>query len=696
MGIGAAFATGLVQGFSENIDKEQARRDKQRDRVNAYQDYAVKAMIEGKASEAGLNAVKDLVKKANTQIDSMEPIGPFGKRGKDIALDMASIQGALGDATDYNFKIPGSKSGNFLGFSQADGKGSANDSYAFLAEYSTKITDPKIQQKLRDDPILARNVQNTLAAMQMRIVSNDIGKILASGKNDVSGYVTPELFGLSPTSPYQALAIHNKLMKELEIPIPSITDIVEDAKSNLGQSGGSGGSVDSSDTGDLTIATVIEPQKGGDDGEQIVGYQVGSLQVRPEDMPIYMGLAKKLGVPVKSVVGGALPLYNYWVGKDGNGLPVSGDRQYFDFLGMEPEQKRYALSASIQLASYPGVSSLDPEIGLYKLGYDAEGDKAILDFNNVLNSTKASTFTQFVMAIAPYMTFNKEKTQVKVFGYKTQDKSLSRSKYVLRKRYGDLAESTEKLSMGFLINELKNKETAMAALKTLQQKRADLEDPEVYASFKKAMGVAFGGKGSIREAIAKDLLGWGVVEEQTTNLSDDFLASLDRGIEEKRSSGGEALAELEAMRISLAFQLARAADPSGRLSNQDVQQQLDRLGAGFNTKEQAVRKIQVVVDELSRDIDKLKVFVTYGRGNAVLTANEAKIIDAAFAVDYVRNRANALNQSPKTGGDGSKPIIADEYIINNNGSVMDKDFNTVDDPALIDAIKKAKAAKVKA
>ena len=64
MGIGAAFATGLVQGFSDNIDKEQARRDKQRDRVNAYQDMAYKAVLEGTATEAGLNAVKELVKKA--------------------------------------------------------------------------------------------------------------------------------------------------------------------------------------------------------------------------------------------------------------------------------------------------------------------------------------------------------------------------------------------------------------------------------------------------------------------------------------------------------------------------------------------------------------------------------------------------------------------------------------------------------
>jgi len=508
MGIGAAFGIGLVKGFSDNIDKEQARRDKQRDRVNGWEDFAVQAVTTGKATDAGLIAVRNLVKKANLQMDSMEPIGPFGKRGRDVALDLASIQGALGDATDYNFKIPGSTKNSFLGFSIADGKGSPNDSFAFLNEYSNMITRPEIQEKLKKDTVLAQNVQNMLSGMQMRIVSSDMGKILSSGKGDLSGYLTPELFGISPTSPYQALAIHNKIMKDLGIPVPSVTDTVDSAKSNLGQSGGSVGSGDSSDTGDLTIATVIEPQKGGDDGEQIVGYKVGNLQVRPEDMPIFMGLAKKLGVPVKSVVGGALPLYNYWVGVDGNGLPLSGDRQYFDFLGMEPSQKRDALSASIQLSSYPGVSSLDPEIGLYKLGYDKEGDKAILDFNNVLNSTKATTFTQFVMAIAPYMTFNKEKNEVKVFGFQTQDKGLTRANYVLKKRYGKLAGTTEKLTMGFLSKELKNKETAMVALKALQQKEQTLTTRKYMPHSKKQWVLRLGVRVVLEKQLQMTFLVW--------------------------------------------------------------------------------------------------------------------------------------------------------------------------------------------
>ena len=680
MGIGAAFATGLLKGFSDNMDKEGLRRQAMRDRFDGYETMAVDAVLKGNATTGGLDAIRNLVKKANTEIDSMEPIGPFGARGKDVTMDMAKVQSAMKSASDYNFKIPGSNAGSFLGFNIADGKGSPNDSYAFLNEYSTMITRPEIQEKLRKDRILAQNVQNTLSGMQQRVISNDIGKILSAG-GDKSSYVTPEIFGKSSTTPYQGLTLHNNLMNELGIGQPSIADLF----------GGSNESeTNQVDSGNTFISTVVEPVM---DGDTVTGYQVGTVQLAEGDMPFFQGIAKNLGVPAQPIQG-KMSLYNYWVGIDGNGIAIPPSKQYFNFLGMQPSQKKDALSASIQLASYPGISALDPEQGLYKLGYNEEGDKAILDFNNTLNSTKAKTFTQFVMSIAPYMTFDKETNEVKIPGFRSQDLGFSRSDYVLRKRYGKLAGSTEKLTMGFLSTELKNKETAMAALSDLQKKRAKMEDPEIYESFKRSMRILFGGEGSLRTAISKDLLGLGVVEEQTADLSDDYLKSLEAGIERQRSKGGSELAELEAMRISLAFQLARAADPSGRLSNQDVQQQLDRLGAGFLSKQDAVAKIQVVMNELDRDIKKLKVFVTYGQGNAVLTPNEAKIIDAAFAVDYVRNRANALNQSTKTGGDGSQPIIADEYTIQGDGTVIDNNFETVTDPALIEAVKKAKAPKV--
>lgn len=103
MGIGAAFATGLVKGFSDNIDKEQARRDKERDRLAGYEATIAQAMMEEEPNYAGINAVKKMVTKARTQMDSLEPIGPFGKRGRDVVMDLTSLQSSLANVGDNRF-----------------------------------------------------------------------------------------------------------------------------------------------------------------------------------------------------------------------------------------------------------------------------------------------------------------------------------------------------------------------------------------------------------------------------------------------------------------------------------------------------------------------------------------------------------------------------------------------------------------
>ena len=103
MGIGAAFATGLVKGFSDNIDREQARRDKESARLAGYEDAIAKAMMEETPNYAGINAVRKMVTKARSQMDSLEPIGPFGKRGRDVVMDLTSLQSSLANVGDNRF-----------------------------------------------------------------------------------------------------------------------------------------------------------------------------------------------------------------------------------------------------------------------------------------------------------------------------------------------------------------------------------------------------------------------------------------------------------------------------------------------------------------------------------------------------------------------------------------------------------------
>ena len=128
------------------------------------------------------------------------------------------------------------------------------------------------------------------------------------------------------------------------------------------------------------------------------------------------------------------------------------------------------------------------------------------------------------------------------------------------------------------------------------------------------------------------------------DFSEDFLAGLQAQMERARGRGvneeGIAYAELMSLKIGLAFKMARAADPSGRLSNQDVLQQLERLGTDFDTAEQVVAKIGVVVDEFESKYKKLDVLVKYGRGDGGrLSATKKAVIEAAVAYDHVSRQA---------------------------------------------------------
>jgi hypothetical protein len=80
---------------------------------------------------------------------------------------------------------------------------------------------------------------------------------------------------------------------------------------------------------------------------------------------------------------------------------------------------------------------------------------------------------------------------------------------------------------------------------------------------------------------------------------------------------GMAAAKAEAAQVALAIAMARAADPAGRLSNQDFEVQLARLGAaGFvgNTMAEVQQKLNDISTEFARDLKRVTVM------NEVLTS----------------------------------------------------------------------------
>ena len=109
MGIGAAFASGLVRGFTRNIEMEQQRRLADRQKVDALETLVAEAVMKGgdDVNINGVNQVKDMITSARQTLDSRQPIDLFGRATDGLDLDMSKLSMDLTAATKYNSTLKG-------------------------------------------------------------------------------------------------------------------------------------------------------------------------------------------------------------------------------------------------------------------------------------------------------------------------------------------------------------------------------------------------------------------------------------------------------------------------------------------------------------------------------------------------------------------------------------------------------------
>lgn len=180
--------------------------------------------------------------------------------------------------------------------------------------------------------------------------------------------------------------------------------------------------------------------------------------------------------------------------------------------------------------------------------------------------------------------------------------------------------------------------------------------------------------------------------DDSANNEDELTSGYVANLEAKlKSSTNNELAKLEALRIGLAFMLARQADPSGRLSNQDIDQQLRRLGGtGINTREMDITKVDLLLAETARKRDKYSTIISIADSGAVADDKAKRIIDAAIAYDKLNDKYGLYNAQGKIdGSQGSsdagtsvdlkemykdkpryRPILPDSETYKNNPSLL--------------------------
>ena len=102
--IGVSLAMGLVQGFQNNIAKEEAKRLGEDQRIDAVEDMLLKAQLEGGEdyNAAAGNKLTELITSARTEAKNRKPIDIWGTKTDDIDIDVSKVQGLINEIGDTN------------------------------------------------------------------------------------------------------------------------------------------------------------------------------------------------------------------------------------------------------------------------------------------------------------------------------------------------------------------------------------------------------------------------------------------------------------------------------------------------------------------------------------------------------------------------------------------------------------------
>lgn len=90
-----------------------------------------------------------------------------------------------------------------------------------------------------------------------------------------------------------------------------------------------------------------------------------------------------------------------------------------------------------------------------------------------------------------------------------------------------------------------------------------------------------------------------------------------------------AISEADGLRLTLAAKMARAVDPSGRLSNQDFEIQLRRLGSANFSSPQAIKaSLELVRKEFAKDLEYKNMLAAVLEDTRALTPQVARVVQA--------------------------------------------------------------------
>ena len=642
MSIGLAFVQGLVGGFQKNIEREQALRTADDQRLAGLQDTlfqaTAKAAAEGKPVP---NQLGDMLRKAKQDIADRPDIGLFGTgKAERLNLDFTGLAGTVntvgGNYIDYgDIKIPVNE--NFF-------KGTGPGSIVSKADLYMKAMDTWLT-KGNNKAILKKYMEDNPDSWSKKI-SGDLfrygetwslgsAKALAPDQKDAN--LIPQVknsFGSLGGFLEEVEGILPKDMKQLDMAYSVGEKLFFDEQYNVSTKYTRKDSVllpFLNDKGDLTFS----PYK----------------FKNPETLTALKNIAKKNGF---DNVGKYVYYFRQQIEE---ALPKAGELKgnMFNKEGMLPEESNIATifpslihAANIEILG-GGKSFLNMS--------DTEQKKVVAYLDEYFRKPDGSIdMAGRVRAMAPiiqvpeselskfnnqYKTFEK----VGISSLKNRNETFERLVGISVKDFNIKYDANVKSINGIrqLVELRKVIPTSSGLVETFKQFFGGISAPT--GQFDQAVDYLFG-RGDNKEGVS------------TQSLRDIVQkVKKDGGILSDLSNVNEA----EAIMIVLAADMARAADPSGRLSNQDFEVQLRRLGKTgfFSTKMGQFAALGTVMDDFAGRFQRIEMIkaVEIGSNNGILTPRQLQILYANQKVIALQDKVGMSG----TGGGSGGITYTDEF-----------------------------------
>lgn len=664
MSIGLAFVQGLVGGFQKNIEREQIAREKDADKITNFENMVLQgAMDSAKSGKAFPSIFGDRLKAAKDEVANQPDIGPFGTgTGKRVNLNMAELSNQLGS---INAAKP-----LFLG----------NGTYGI-----------PVDQNYYDKSVFGKNSlamsEHYFAAMQKHFL--DPKNIIAAKAHFHKNPLEHEAFKLEwnkVTSDYTFGKAQNMNSKEgplVNYPIPSEQFLLTDL---------------------LTDEGIL--------GTQFSEFDAQVNAAKKKDNPDKVKEKKKNTIYLEGLNGEKNTLFSYEF-RDEEDIPgingiLTADMKFMalsrlakknDFVGPNANSN-FIKAFRTQLEKDPiNISEVTVDTGGVKVAVPTkirESYRMLMHAINLehlgagkklFNMDKQKEIFKYLEESVGDNDADKINALASVIVVPESDLLQRKVTVAGTRSVGGMVKTADKLKaiIGITPTEFNEKYAAGKRTRDGLLKLMTLKKGERTASgFAQAIKSFFvnvaGTSGTISQI-------GGMLSSRGDNTAKTNQASIEAIIRKLKKEGATGfdkdvmnISAQEAIMLTLAADMARAVDPAGRLSNQDFEVQLRKLGASriFQAKTVELAQLQEVIEDFEakmKRIDQINAVMGTASDN-FLTERELQILYANKKLNAMRDSVNPLQEDKdKKEEFNPEELMPDgrkRYIPDGKGNLIDR------------------------